>query len=79
MSRPAPERLTDILAAIDRQPDMSVVGQAVDTRDSLPTIVAAEPDIIMVDALLAQPLPEQAPAANGAEIIASQLLERFLL
>jgi len=30
-----------------------------------------------LDALLAQPLPEQAPAANGAEIIASQLLERF--
>jgi L-arabinokinase len=31
-----------------------------------------------LDALLAQPLPAQAPAANGAEVIASQLLERFL-
>jgi len=30
-----------------------------------------------LDALLAQPLPAQAPAANGAEIIASKLLERL--
>jgi hypothetical protein len=30
-----------------------------------------------LDALFAQPLPAQAPAANGAEVIASQLLERI--
>jgi L-arabinokinase len=32
-----------------------------------------------LDALLAQPLPAQSPPANGAEIIAAQLLERFVL
>jgi L-arabinokinase len=31
-----------------------------------------------LDALFAQPLPAQPPAANGAEVIASQLLEQFL-
>jgi len=30
-----------------------------------------------LDALLAQPLPARAAPANGAEIIASQLLERL--
>jgi UDP:flavonoid glycosyltransferase YjiC (YdhE family) len=30
-----------------------------------------------LDALLAQPLPAQAPAANGAEVIATQLLEKM--
>lgn len=31
-----------------------------------------------LDALLAQPLPAEPPATNGAEVIASQLLEKFL-
>ena len=30
-----------------------------------------------LDALLAQPLPTQAPASNGAELIAAQLLEKM--
>jgi DNA-binding NarL/FixJ family response regulator len=41
-----------LLSLIDDQPDMSVVGQAVDASDALPAIVEAGPDVIMVDAHL---------------------------
>ena len=56
-----------VLSTIDRQPDMSVVGQAIDARDALPTIVAAAPDIVMVDAHLArQRTIDACPAIRAA-------------
>jgi two-component system response regulator DevR len=75
-----------VLSMIDCQPDMSVVGQAVDAHLALPTIIKAEPDVIMVDAHLARqramdacPAIRQACPSIACVLMASMADERTLV
>lgn len=75
-----------VLSMIDGQPDMSVVGQAADSRGALPTIMDAEPDVIMVDAHLARqrgvdacPAIRQACPSIACVLMASMADERTLV
>jgi DNA-binding NarL/FixJ family response regulator len=75
-----------LLSGVDRQPDMSVVGQAVDTREGLPAIARTRPHVALIDTSLghergidACPVIRRACPSVACLLMASMTDERTLV